>query len=294
MQEENMQEENGQKKKKKLLWTILLALSLLVVLVCGMILGRYYLKQWKSQKVYETLKEDYVKKEPEIAEESDTDEKDETDGSGIRDDLLVVDFESLWELNPDVYAWLEIPGTIISYPVLQHAVDDGYYLNHTIDYKEGRPGAIYSERCNETDFSEFIHILYGHNMRNGSMFADLHKYEDQDFLNENSEIYIYTPDKIFVYRIFAAVVTGDRHIMYLYDFSSEAGKQKYLDDLYKKTDSRNRYLEGVEVTTEDKILTLSTCVYGEKDRRYLVNGVLEEIIENKNKVTIQSQDSEIR
>lgn len=285
MQEENKQQETGQQginaQRRKILWTVLMALSLLVVLVCGIILGRHYLGQRAAGKVYKDLKEDYVKKEPENEQESE--EQKEEEDTGLRDDLLVVDFESLWELNPDVYAWLEIPGTIISYPVLQHATDDAYYLNHTIDYREGRPGAIYSERYNETDFSEFIHILYGHNMRNGSMFADLHKYEDQEFLNENSEIYIYTPDRIFVYQIFAAVVTGDRHIMYLYDFSSEAGKQQYLDDLYKKTDSRNRYLEGVEVTTEDKILTLSTCVYGEKDRRYLVNGVLKEVIEVEEK-----------
>lgn len=87
------------------------------------------------------------------------------------------------ETNPDIYAWIEIPDTNVNYPIVQSADDDSYYLNHTIDGQEGYPGSIYTEKVNAKDFSDFNTVIYGHDMKDGSMFKDLHKFEDADFLN---------------------------------------------------------------------------------------------------------------
>ena len=92
-----------------------------------------------------------------------------------------IDFDALWETNKDVYAWITIPGTVIDYPILQHETDDSYYLNYTIDGVEGYPGCIYTERVNSKEFTDNNTVIYGHNMRNGTMFTDLHKFRDADF-----------------------------------------------------------------------------------------------------------------
>lgn len=106
-----------------------------------------------------------------------------------------IDFAAAQATNPDVYAWIWIPGTNIDYPILQSETeDDAYYLNHTIEKKEGLPGTIYTEKYNGKEFSSPVTVVYGHNMKNGSMFADLHKFEDRAFL---MQIHTY----IFIFRI---------------------------------------------------------------------------------------------
>ncbi len=105
-----------------------------------------------------------------------------------------IDFSALQEKNADIYAWIQIPGTLVDYPVLQHSTDRLYYLNHTIDGTAGLPGSIYSEAIHPKDFSAPMTVLYGHNMRNDTMFGSLHDYEDPDKL-QMLRMYI------FIYRI---------------------------------------------------------------------------------------------
>ena len=116
-----------------------------------------------------------------------------------------IDFDTLQEKNPDVYAWIQIPGTLVDYPILQHPTDRLYYLNHTIDGTAGLPGSIYSEAIHPKDFSAPMTVLYGHNMRNGTMFGSLHDYEDPAELTEAPYVYSYLPEKTLVYQVFAAV-----------------------------------------------------------------------------------------
>lgn len=123
-----------------------------------------------------------------------------------------IDFETLWETNSDVYAWINIPGTVIDYPILQHTTDDSYYLNYTIDGMEGYPGCIYTKRVNSKDFTDNNTVIYGHNMRNGTMFTDLHKFREADFFVDHDTVYIYTPSKQLTYKIFVAYLYDDRHL----------------------------------------------------------------------------------
>ena len=112
-----------------------------------------------------------------------------------------IDFDKLKETNQDIYAWIEIPDTQINYPVVQGGDDDAYYLNHTIDGTEGYPGSIYTERINAKDFSDFNTVIYGHNMKDGSMFMGLHNFEDPQYMKEHPNVKIYTPEKELTYRI---------------------------------------------------------------------------------------------
>lgn len=188
----------------------------------------------------------------------------------------VIDFGGLWEENKDVYAWLQVPGTSIDYSVLQ-SEEDNYYLNRNIDNSEGYPGSIYSNKCNAKDFSDAITVLYGHNMKNGTMFADLHKFREADFFDANDKIIIYTEDARFTYRIYMAAVYGDPYIPAFFDVTMGESAVAFCEDVEAYADNRKLIREGMEITEEDCLLTLSTCVANEDTKRYLVIGKLEEI-----------------
>lgn len=189
-----------------------------------------------------------------------------------------IDFESLWKLNKDVYAWISVPGTVIEYPVLQHATDHSYYLNYNIDGSHGYPGCIYTENLNSKDFTDNNTILYGHNMKNGTMFAGLHKFEDSSFFEEHEEVLIYTPKALYRYIIFATYVYDDRHLMYSFDFANEDVYATYLENIFQIRDLNAHFREGVTVTGEDKIVTLSTCIKNMPENRLLVQAVLDEVV----------------
>lgn len=184
-----------------------------------------------------------------------------------------IDFESLWEVNEDAYAWIQIPGTVIDYPILQSATEeDDYYLNTTIDGKKGYPGSIYTEKYNSTAFTDPVTVVYGHDMIEGTMFTDLHKYEDKEFFDSNPYIYIYLPDRTLKYQVFAAVSFDDRYILGNYNFTDIEDFQSYLDELRSSIDGNVD--PDVEVTQQSSILTLSTCIADAPEQRWLVNATL--------------------
>ncbi len=188
--------------------------------------------------------------------------------------LRKVDFAAAKAENSDIYAWIWIPGTNVDYPILRSETEeDAYYINHTIDRSEGLPGTIYVEKYNAKDFSDPVTVVYGHNMKNGSMFADLHKYEDQDFFNNNPYIYIYLPDQTLKYRIFAAVTFDDRYLLGNYNFSYPEDFQRYLDELRSSIDGHVN--TEVNVTQNSGILTLSTCIGDAPSQRWMVNATKE-------------------
>ena len=248
-------------KKKKRNIIILGILILVFVLSVGFIVG-YVIKQKKADDEYKDIKE-----KAKATVQTEEKESEEQYGSPI-------DFEELWKTNEEIYAWIQIPGTDIDYPIAQRADDDAYYLNHTIEGTEGLPGSIYTEAINSKDFTDFNTVIYGHNMKNGSMFAGLHKYEDEEFFKENPYVYIYLPDKTLKYQIFAAVVFDDRHIMYNFNYNTTEGRQRFLDEIMGVRTMESRFDEAVEVGTDSNIITLATCIGSQPDNRWLVEAVL--------------------
>lgn len=191
---------------------------------------------------------------------------------------LQLDWEKLEKENDDIYAWIYIPNTKVDYPVLQHDTDDSYYLKYNIDGTKGYPGCIYTEKKNEKDFSDRNTVLYGHNMKNGTMFASLHKFEDNVFFEENKYIFIYTPQKTFVYEIFGAYEFSDKHLLYNYDYETDEGFEEYLEEI-KGIRGMNAHMRSVKLNTDSKIVTLCTCIKGKDNKRYLVQGVLQYVQE---------------
>lgn len=187
---------------------------------------------------------------------------------------IPIDFAALQERNPDVYAWITVPGTEIDYPVLQRENDNAYYLTHTIDHEQKTEGAIFTENYNSKDFDDPNTVLYGHDMRNGTMFRSLLEYEDREFFDANKEIIIYTPDAIRHYEIFAAYPYDNRHLLRSFDFNDPAVFQNYLDNIFATRDMNSCIDTSMEVDSDDKIITLSTCYGSQRDHRFLVQGVL--------------------
>ncbi len=186
-----------------------------------------------------------------------------------------INFKELRALNKDLYAWIEIPNTVIYYPVAQSSrEDDNFYLHHNYLGNYEFAGTIYSQRHNTKYFIERVTILYGHNMLNGSMFAELHKFSDKEFFDNNEYIYIYIKGHILTYRIFFAGEYDNRHILNSFDFTDDEVYETYLYDALHPHYSNTLVREGVELDIDDKILILSTCTDYNSSLRFLVQGVL--------------------
>ena len=183
-----------------------------------------------------------------------------------------IDFDELQKQNTDIYAWIKIPNTRIDYPILQSAEDDAFYLNHNADKEYTRYGAIYTEMKNKTDFTDPNTVVYGHNMRNGTMFRDLHKFREAEFFSQNKYIYVYTRGHILTYEICAAYRYDNRHILNSFNFSDPKIFAEYIE-FVKNPKSIIVQKREVEMDTNSKILTLSTCISND-NYRYLVQGVL--------------------
>ncbi len=186
-----------------------------------------------------------------------------------------IDFASLREENSDIVGWIRVDGTRIDYPILQsgEGTVESFYLDHNRYRQKDRAGSIYIQKMNAPSFLDPNTVVYGHYMANGSMFADLHQFRKDAFFAENDTITVYTPDRILTYRIYAAFVFDDRHILNGYEFHTDEGYEQFLSVTRNPPSMRRQVREGVEVTTDDRIITLSTCT-GVDTERYLVVGVL--------------------
>ena len=188
-----------------------------------------------------------------------------------------LDWDALHEVNQDIYAWICVPGTLVDYPVVQHPTDNEYYLMHNLDGSYGYPACLYTENYNSKDFSDYHTVIYGHNMKDGTMFASLHYFETMDISSENQFFYIYTDDEIRVYLIVGAYQFLPKHLLRDYDMDNIYVYEQYLKDMfnlsYADTAGVSNMRTDTELNMSDRIVTLSTCV-NESDHsyRYLVVG----------------------
>ena len=190
-----------------------------------------------------------------------------------------LDWDELHATNPDIYAWIYVPGTSIDYPVLQHPSNNEYYLNHNLDGSYGFPGVIYTENYNSKDFTDPNTVVYGHNMDNTTMFSTLHNFRDPDMVTEPHYIYIYTEDgRTLVYEIYAAYIYPSIHLLLNFDVNNDYIFEQYLRNISNmdltSSDLAN-IRHDIDVTVSDRIITLSTCTTDhDASKRFLVTGVL--------------------
>lgn len=185
---------------------------------------------------------------------------------------IPVDFDFLLGENQDIIGWIQVDGTKIDYPVLYDTTYNLYYLNHNFKGTYSGSGSIFVLGENANDFTDFNTVVYGHNMLDGSMFAQLHQFRKKEFFDSHGQIILYTPERKLTYQVFASYRTDNLNIIANNDFSTEELRAQYIESIYAKTAVAN-FNPDYQVTASDRILTLSTCI-GNPAYRYVVQGVL--------------------
>lgn len=281
-------EKAGNSKKK--IYRVLTVLFLLGFVVSMAIVVRDFVVEQKANAQLEQLALEVLPTESteiaiEMVEETETETEvtkhDLLAERGIEIPKLELDWEELAETNEDIYSWIYIPDTKVNYPVLQDEEELDYYLDHNLDHSTGLPGCIYTQYLNEKDYTDNNTILYGHNMKNGTMFKGLHQYSDSEFFAENRYIYVYTPKKVLVYEIYGACEVTDAHLLYKYNFDAEEGVTAFLEDIKATRSMSKQVAEDMEIPEEAKLITLSTCIANKPNNRWVVVGVLlgEELVD---------------
>ena len=256
---------------KKKLYFAAGVILFVVAAVCAGISWKSWSKEKAAGETYEQLRET-ARVIPSPTEEGQETETTEVPEKTIE---IPIDFQTLQVQNPDIYAWIEIPGTAIDYPVVQREGDNSYYLSHNTEGEEDTAGAIFTEDYNSRTFQDPNTVLYGHNMKNGSMFQNLHSYADRSFFDEHREVIVYMPDAVLHYKIFAAYLYDSRHLLQSFDFSDPTVMGNYLESIQSLRSMNANIDTEMELDSTDKVLTLSTCYKGQNDKRYLVQAVLE-------------------
>ena len=264
------------------LWVILnkrRAVGVLLVIVSAIgliVISREYMG---SDRLYKTTEDNFVvhTAEKQDFEESasigdEVPEKDSDDDNEIRVpqwwESIDVDFAGLQKENEDVVGWIYFENENISYPILYGETDDDY-IRTTYDGKYSRAGSIFLESMNNSDFNDFNTIIYGHNMRNLSMFGKLkYYYTDTDYYNDHKYFQIITPDKKYRYEVIAYKRVNADHSIYQIDGIIDETKNEYV----QKSVMANSLLGvTVQVADTDHIVTLSTC--SNADSRFVLSAI---------------------
>lgn len=187
-----------------------------------------------------------------------------------------VDFAMLQSKNPDIFAWLYIPGTGIDMPLLQSHISDDHYKTHDVLDQENTVGALYTEMPNLMNMCDFNTIIHGNDLEEGAPFKELHLFEDADFFAEHEEFYIYMPDNALTYEIFVAYYDEGSDILRRYDYTTLDGCQTHLNDIYSLRSMNRNFREGWEGLTPYHFLVTLDGIVREDNTQYVVIGALKE------------------
>lgn len=245
--------------KKQLRITLSAALAAVLVFSAAQLI-RYGLAYKKADDIYAGSRAQYVKTPAETSMP-----ESETDGYPA----FTVDLAGLRQKNPDVTGWLYIPETNISYPLVRGS-DNGRYLRRSYDLQATASGSIFMDCRNDPGLTDSNTVLYGHNMKNGSMFGGLKKYGGTDYLRAHRDIYIYVPGRVLRYRAFAAYKTVDTSRSYTLELGDDAGFAGFLQFIEKSAAGN----ETDPPSAAAPLLTLSTCTSTTETGRFVVHAVL--------------------
>ncbi len=185
-----------------------------------------------------------------------------------------VDFAALAQTNPDIVAWLTEEDGIIDYPVVQ-GTDNHHYLTHLFNGERNKLGCLFVDYRLNGDFSNKNTAIYGHNMKDGSMFASLTNYQEQSYYESRPAMRLYTPKGAYVIELFAGIVADGSDEFIRFGFHDSADFLAYIDAL--KADST--FQSDVTVGVQDRIVTLSTCSDDFNNARYALFGKLTAVAE---------------
>lgn len=265
--EEKRKHHRGRKRKGSILSSVILVIAVAVFIFSAYKLISIYSEYHKGDKEYDKIVDDAI--EVQTPQEEEVEKGEEEQKPKVHSSLKV-NFDKLRKTNKDVVGWIQFdePGRI-SYPIVK-GEDNDKYLTTTVEGKKNSSGAIFMDANNSGEFADRNTFIYGHNMKNGSMFGQLRKFKTKDYYEQNPYFYIYTPDgKEVKYQIFAVCIVEDTSRSYTKFYNNDAEYMDYLN--YIK--SIAQYDTGVELNAESKIVSLSTCTNVSETQRLLVHGV---------------------
>ena len=212
--------------------------------------------------------EQYVSRQD--PEDDQNEEQDETrSGEEPETNWPSVDLAALAEINPDIVAWIYIEDAEINYPVVQ-GPDNQYYLKHLFSGEWNSLGCIFLDTRNASDFSDPNSIVYGHHMKNGTMFSGLTEYKKQEFYNTHPTILIMTPEQNYRIEVFAGYVANVKDNAWKVDF----GADTVFEDWQKSVKERSCFESEITPAATDRIVTLSTCSYEFDYARFVLFGII--------------------
>lgn len=266
-------------KKKKVLRLIRIVL-LLCVIVCLVQVCRTYYLSFRHRQQQAAMGERRWESAQGTSDDAQKISNGEAAGGGTAGEAvekqpepqMLAGLAGLYEENQDLVGWLSIAGMNIDYPVMQHD-DNEYYLNHDFYGKEDKYGCLFVKDIADVNTPADNFVIYGHNMKDGSMFGDLDLYKKEAFYREHSTIRFdtlyeertYEIVAVFLSRVYDAEEEGFRY----YDFY-EAETEEAFAYFYENIKSASLYETGVTAEYGDTFLTLSTCAYHEEDGRLVV------------------------
>lgn len=271
-------------KRSKGRYRVIKTALLLIFVVCLLMIGREYFasrRQREQQKalngfrehtaeqqkreLQETIISEPFSSEPEKATNAAAEEPDD------REPVILEKYQALYEQNHDLAGWLSIEGMVIDYPVMQ-CEDDEYYLHRDFYGMESKYGCLYVRGKADLEDGTNV-VIYGHNMKDGSMFGNLDLYQSADFCREHGTISFDTLYEERTYEVVAVfrsqVYDADEDVFKYYQFY-EADTQEEFDDFYENIKKLSLYDTGVTAELGDTFVTLSTCAYHVTDGRFVV------------------------
>ena len=256
--------------RRVFLFVICVALGLAMIL-SGYLIFDYYLDRLKAESAYDELSEFAMSEEAEATEPaSDLSVDDTTEATECTETNVpvFVDFEKLTAEYPDTVGWIYCEGTPTNYPVVQ-GKDNLRYLRRLPDGSYNAAGSLFADYLCKEVAASGNYIIYGHNMKNGSMFGTLVRYKSQNYYDEHPTLYYLTPERTFRIELIAGFVTKSTGEVYNTQLSAEQVRQFCAE---------SNFSSGITPQDDDVFITLSTCSYEYEDARYVVIGRVIEMV----------------
>ena len=250
---------------KKKICVFIVGIFVLVFVISGTVICRYYIDSAKQNKTYENLVN--------VIENAEINNNTKDNIEPPKKEDYFTHYNQLYEQNSDIVGWIKIEDTKINYPVMQSVNKPNFYLKHGFDKGYTKYGCPYvQENCNVSMPSDNI-VIYGHNMSDGSMFAALNDYKSKDFWKKHRTIMFDTLTQHNEYEIvsvFKTVVSPNSGKGFKYYHFIDAKNELEFNNYISECKKISFYDTGVSAKFGDKLITLSTCEYSQKNGRMVV------------------------
>lgn len=229
-----------------------------VILIVGslLVMGVYLYQIYNNNKIYKDIRNEVD------LEQKEYDSKE----TMTEEERISLKYAYLSNINQDTVGWINVPDTVIDYPVVR-GENNRYYLYRDYNKKIANAGGIFMDYRNQDTVTDKHIIIYGHHMKDGSMFKELVKYKNKDFFENNRIIMFETPEGMTQWEVFSAYVTDVGFNYIETNFNTDAQFLLFIKTIQKKSKFNSKII--LDVT--DRILTLSTCTYELKNARFVVH-----------------------